>query len=107
MVRDNTVLRVCVTDDVAHITTFGIETNLCDLTTPCAMPVANLPNWMQRRLAVLMVMPCTPPTHYVENIGRRIEENVFWIHYTGDETDGDDTRKESKEPSRQTSEGVR
>jgi hypothetical protein len=31
MVRDNTVLRVCVTDDVAHITTFGIETNLCDL----------------------------------------------------------------------------
>jgi len=104
MVRDNTVLRVCVTDDVAHITTFGIETNLCDLTTPCAMPVVNLPNWMQRRLAVLMVMPCTPPTHYVENIGRRIEENVFWIHYTGDETDGDDAGEESKEPDSEATE---
>ena len=99
MVRDNAVLRVKVTDGAASIETFGIEANLCGLNTPCELPVDKLPKWLQRRLAVLTVMPSTPPTHYIDNIGRRITEDTFWVHYTGEETDGDDTREASEAAS--------
>lgn len=96
MAKDNAVLRVEVIDDMARVETFGVEANLCGIDTPCELPVDKLPRWLQRRLAVLAVMPSTPPTHYVDNIGRRIQENVFWVHYTGEETDGNDTGEASK-----------
>lgn len=38
-----------------------------------------LPEWMQNRLSVLMMMSYEPPTKYVDGVGRRIDERVFWV----------------------------
>lgn len=69
---------------------FGLDDKLCALPLPCELEEADLPKQIQRRLAILMVMPHDPPTKFIPKVGRRIMENVFWV-YSGDEDDGDDT----------------
>lgn len=39
----------------------------------------SLPSWIQDRIAVLSMMSFEPPTKFVEGVGRRIDENVFWV----------------------------
>lgn len=41
--------------------------------------VKDLPMWMQERLAVLRMCPCDYPTEFIEGVGRRILEDVFWV----------------------------
>ena len=41
--------------------------------------VDDLPMWIQKRLAVLMIMSAEPPTTEVKGVGRRISQNVFWV----------------------------
>ena len=52
-----------------------------------------LPEWMQKHLAVLLIMEYDPPTKIIKGIGRRIEKNVFWVFKPDDEEndDGNDT----------------
>jgi hypothetical protein len=50
--------------------------------------VDDLPTWVQEKLAVLMTTK--PNQADVENIGRRINERVFWVY-------GRNPREESKE----------
>lgn len=40
----------------------------------------DLPNWVQDRLAILMMTPTTKPTADIRGIGRRISQDVFWIY---------------------------
>lgn len=40
---------------------------------------SKLPEWVQDRIAVLSMMSTEPPTKFVEGVGRRIDENVFWV----------------------------
>lgn len=96
MIYDDAILRVKVFDnDTIRIEKIGMGPDIAGLLLPTYIKTSELPKWLQRRLAVLAVMPFTPPTSVVEGIGRRIEGDVFWISYTGDETDGDDTGEES------------
>lgn len=44
--------------------------------------VDDLPNWVQERLAILMMMSIEPPTQFVDGVGRRISENVYWVFKT-------------------------
>jgi hypothetical protein len=39
-----------------------------------------LPEWLQDRLAVLLVCDAEPPTIPVPGVGRRIDDNTFWVH---------------------------
>lgn len=41
--------------------------------------VDDLPNWVQERLAILMMMSTEPPTQFVDGVGRRISEDVYWV----------------------------
>lgn len=41
--------------------------------------VDELPEWLQERLAVLMVSCAEPPTNKIGYLGRRIDENTFWV----------------------------
>lgn len=41
--------------------------------------VDELPQWVQDRLAVLMLCDHTKPMNEIGNVGRRITEDVFWI----------------------------
>ena len=38
-----------------------------------------LPLWMQEKVALLMMTPLDKPTSWVEGVGRRIDDNVYWI----------------------------
>jgi len=38
-----------------------------------------LPQWMQEKVALLMMTPLDKPTSEVEGVGRRIDNNVYWI----------------------------
>lgn len=38
-----------------------------------------LPDWVKKRLAVLTMTSSKPPTEYIDGIGRRMSETVFWI----------------------------
>ena len=49
--------------------------------------VDELPQWVQDKLAVLMLFDHTKQNEEVENVGRRINKNIFWV-FKG-ENDGD------------------
>ena len=38
-----------------------------------------LPLWMQEKVALLMMTSLDKPTSEVEGVGRRIDDNVYWI----------------------------
>lgn len=39
-----------------------------------------LPQWMQERIAVLSMLDAKPPTQNIEGVGRRIDENTYWVY---------------------------
>ena len=58
--------------------------------------VDELPEWMQLKLATLMLLDSDEPNKKeVVGIGRRISESIFWIYLDN----GSDTGKESKDQS--------
>ena len=50
----------------------------------------DLPNWVQDKLAVLMLLDHTKVNEEVKGVGRRINENIYWV-FNG-ELDGSDPR---------------
>tara|TARA_R110000822_G_scaffold154966_1_gene294758 strand:- start:555 stop:1055 length:501 start_codon:yes stop_codon:yes gene_type:complete len=57
--------------------------------------VKELPDWMQKHLAVLSMTSDDPPTKHVDGVGRRIARNVFWIvSPTEEDENGYDPRSE-------------
>lgn len=55
-----------------------------------------LPEWMQRKLSVLMTLAYDQPTEELATIGRRISKYVFWVYPSVGETIGSDPRSKSK-----------
>ncbi len=39
-----------------------------------------LPQWMQEKVALLMMTSSTPPIQEVTGIGQRISEDTFWVY---------------------------
>jgi len=39
------------------------------------------PNWVQERIAILMMTNGTPPTEPVEGVGHRIDSNTYWVYH--------------------------
>ena len=52
-----------------------------------------LPKWVQDKLAVLMRLDHRKQNEEVKGVGRRINENVYWVFHG--EIDGNDPRRES------------
>lgn len=77
--RDDNTYRVRVLPTGVDIICFGMES----IDAKCEGHydgTDDLPDWVQERLAVLMVLDHKPPTHEVAGIGRRISESVFWVY---------------------------
>ena len=109
MIIDKTGLRVELKGDFVVLQSFGLmEMTIrgVNISRPYTIPADKVPLWIQRKVAVLRVMPHKSPSKYIDNIGRRMQENVFWIHLDGTETDGDDTRETSEESDSETTEDV-
>ena len=90
--EDKYTYRVEFVEDMARVQCFGIPiAPHAVFEKEVTVPIATLPDWVQKRVAVLSTMSCEPPTEYVNKIGRRISENIYWVFYEGDEDYGDDT----------------
>lgn len=72
------VLRLEVIDGSVTIINFSLEMLDNDI-SGWYSEVDLLPDWVKDRLALLMMIDPTPPTKYVDGVGRRISETVFWI----------------------------
>ena len=56
----------------------------------------SLPEWLQRKLSVLMGFKHEIPTEPVQGVGRRVSQNVYWVFLDPGETLGTNTRAKSK-----------
>ncbi len=76
---DATVYRVCIQDANNTIEVSCLGMDCLDSTCNGVYDsVDKLPDWIQDRLAVLLL--CAPNQYdSVEGIGRRIEAKVFWV----------------------------
>lgn len=59
--------------------------------------VDDLPKWMQRKIAVLMIFDPKKVNEEVKNVGRRISKGTFWLYPEEGEDDGDDARAPSQD----------
>lgn len=78
-VVDDVTYRVQIKQSGVDVFCFGLES----IDAKCEgvyTAVDSLPQWLQERLAVLMVASSTPPTADIPEIGRRISERVFWVY---------------------------
>ena len=79
---DNKTYRVAIhpTKGSVDILCFGLEavdaTALGRYNT-----IHDTPNWIQERVAVLMMTNGTPPTDPVEGVGHRIDSNTYWVYH--------------------------
>jgi hypothetical protein len=78
--QSDVVHRVIIDNDTkqCYINTFGMQR----IDIPHRMvydDVNALPIWMQRRIALLMMLK-EPYGEEVQGIGRRISETVFWLY---------------------------
>ena len=55
--------------------------------------INDLPKWAQEKLAVLMVLDPSIINNDIEDVGRRISRNVYWLYKEIE--NGDDSRRES------------
>jgi hypothetical protein len=94
MMKQNPVYRVRIHEDSS------VETTCYDMLDNFKPELDNhynhldeLPNWVQDKLAVLMLLDHKVTNDEIENVGRRISEDIYWVFKR--ENDGGDPRIES------------
>ena len=93
-----TVHRVDVSKPVVHIYTWGFgggNEMLADEGKRLYSSVDSLPEWMQRKLSVLMSIDPDKTTEELEGVGRRVSGHVFWV-YPSEGEELDDTRSQGE-----------
>jgi hypothetical protein len=79
--QDDNIYRVVIYPRTksASVSCFGMEG--VDMTVEGVYDsVDELPEWMQRKLAILNMFRVAPPMRTVEGIGRRIDKDTFWVY---------------------------
>lgn len=75
-VHDDRVYRISIEGGKVHVLCLGMESVDSKL-DGIYDGVNALPDWVQERIAVLMMTRAEPPTHEVVGVGRRIAKDVF------------------------------
>jgi len=80
MIKEEPIYRIRVNDDTT------VDTDCYDLLENFAPElektydsVHDLPQWVQERIAVLMLLDVTKRNEEIRGIGKRINKNVFWV----------------------------
>jgi len=76
------------TDGRVSISSWGLAKDVEDTYDS----VDELPAWMQRKIATLMIFDPDKVNEEIKGLGRRISKGTFWLYPTEGEDDGDDTR---------------
>ena len=83
---NNRILRIEIDEENGghtSVVTFGLSLDGDVLDSELEGDYLNpqaLPEWVQERLAILMLTPSDAPTEEVAGIGRRMSENIFWVY---------------------------
>lgn len=97
-VMDAKTFRLSISDNgLVNAITWGRDSDTLDHTFTTTTD--KLPEWMQRKLAALMLFNPDQRNEEVVGVGRRINSYTFWIYASDGEDYGNDSREESKEPS--------
>jgi hypothetical protein len=93
MMKDAPTYRIKIHDDSS------VETTCYDLLDNFKPELDNhyehlddLPDWVQNKLAVLMLLDHKVTNEEVKDVGRRISEDIYWVFKR--ENDGGDSRSE-------------
>ena len=76
----NTIYHLHIAPDTEHIRITCLGTECVDMQLDTEYgSIKELPEWVQQRLAVLMVV-ASDPTIDIEGIGRRASDNTYWVY---------------------------
>jgi hypothetical protein len=78
VIGDDSIYRVSIFSDRVDVVCFGLE-SVDSCLEGHYDRIDDLPNWVKERLAVLNMIPATPPTQEVPGVGRRISAHVYWV----------------------------
>lgn len=91
MIGDKPIYRVCVNDDTTvNIICYDMLENFAPELNSYYSGVDDLPDWAQRKLAVLSLLDPNEANKEVEGVGKRIGEHIFWLFK--EDNHGDDAR---------------
>ena len=89
MVSDDMILRVCIHKGTNYTSIVNLDTNALDTTDEgLYINIEDVPDWIQRKLAVLMMVKTYGAdimTPEIEGVGRRVqnggaEADCFWVY---------------------------
>lgn len=76
--NDDNTYRISIFPDGVDVMCFGLE-SVDSCLEGHYDRIDDLPNWVKERIAVLNMIPVSPPTSTVEGVGRRISAHVYWV----------------------------
>ena len=76
--HDDNTYRISIFPDGIDVVCFGLE-SVDSCLEGHYDRIDDLPNWVKERIAVLNMIPVSPPTSTVEGVGRRISAHVYWV----------------------------
>ena len=78
---DDNIYRVNIDPDTGYVKVACIGLERVDaLVNGNYSGTHTLPDWMQEKLAVLTMMSSKPPTETVDGVGRRINDDTYWVY---------------------------
>ena len=77
--HDDNIYRVCIDPhtNAVEVSCIGMEVD--SAVSGEYSSVDDLPLWAQEKIALLMMTSLDKPTSEVKGVGRRIDDNVYWI----------------------------
>lgn len=98
-IEDKPIYRISIHDRTGKVTTncYDLIENFAPELQREYNDVNEMPTWAKERIAVLMLLDPTRINDDIENVGRRISRNVYWLYKENE--NGDDPRREGQEGS--------
>jgi len=80
---DDKIYRVSIDNKTKHVEMVCIGIASVDSEAEgYYISVDELPEWVQEKVAVLMLCDFKPPVKEVAGVGRRMDRNVYWVYRT-------------------------
>ncbi len=77
---DDNIYRVNVDGVIGHVRVACIGLESVDAIVDGNYDgIESLPDWMREKITLLSMLSCTPPTEPVEGVGRRINDETYWV----------------------------
>lgn len=79
---DDNTYRIHIVGDEGPVTVVCFGMNAIDSTLEGTYDnLSSLPDWVQRKVAVLSMTSPEPPPQDVDGIGVRIDQHTYWIYH--------------------------